>query len=733
MMKKRFLSLLLSFTLLLAVTPAAMAKEDNIRKTHFFTEIDHADIDYDEIEYVHIERKAIMDRIKAVRALLPDKSNTQKAAEEVSAITDMIVEIETMNTLASIRHSQNVLDQDAADELAYTESICAEAIDAYNLLIRDALLSPCAGGLKSEMTEEDIALFSEYTAMTQDQLNMLQKERELETKYEQAAAGITVPYKGKEWTEDSAWLAYVSDTLDADGYQSISQSITEKKNKVLGAIYLELVDLRTKFAKSCGYENYADYAYAEIYGRDYSPADIKPFHQAVKDGGFYEISNELYQRAFAAPDLDVYYGDYANEETLDLVEGYMGKMSSELAEAYDYMHSHGFYDIAEGECKDGTGYTTVLSDYSAPFFFSTPSGFFGDFMRIVHEFGHYNEYYWCYDPYAGNGKSIDISEVHSQGLELLFTHWYDDIFEDSSQFAQDVLMMYLVEGICTGALYDELQQYVYTTDNVTLKQINQKYSQLCSEYGMTGEDSANKMLYDWVQVDHNFTSPCYYISYAVSAAGAFNFWLDAQKDDYFDAVDDYLRFAALPSDVSFQESFTTLGMTDPLSPNYLSELSSTLRSALDLELYELDEMPQDLTGSEWFADIVYELYISGVIEQDAAGCIHPYSKATWNDAASLAAQIRRDIPAAKDGKKEITRLEFIHLLSETFKLGTSKTTPFSDTKDGTAAFLAEKGVISGYADGTFRPNQTMSRAEMWVMFYRTLMYAAEQLLTDLAA
>ena len=733
MMKKRLLSLLLGCALLLALTPAALAAEGNVRETHFFTDRTHTELHYDDIAYVHIELQTILDQIESVRALLPDKANAQKAAEEFAAVTDLLVELGTMDTLAFIRHSRDVMDQEAADELAYTESVHAKAADAYSQLLREALLSPCSGAFRADMTQEDIAYYLEYSALTKQQLDMLQKERDLETKYEQTAAGITVPYNGREWTEDSAQLAYAAGTLDTDGYRYVVQAYVKKQNEVLGAIYLELAELRTRLAKSRGYDNYADYAYAEVYDRDYTPEDIKPFHQAVKDGGFFDASNELYALAFAHPDMGVYYGDYANEETLDMVEGYMGRMSSELAQAYAYMHSHGFYDIEYAAYKDGSAYSTTLTSYGAPFFFSTPTGFFADFMRIVHEFGHYNENYWCCDAYGGDGKSIDLAEVHSQGLELLFTHWYDDIFGESAQFARDVLMMYLIQNIYSGALYDELQQYVYTTDHVSLEQINRKYRQLCGEYGLVDADDPRGELYDWVQISHNFTSPCYYISYAVSAAGAFDFWLSAQKGDYFDAVDSYLRFAALPGGVSFQESFAALGMASPLSPDYLSELSGALRSALRLDERAPAQAPQDLTGSEWFADIVYELYLSGVIETDSNHCIRPYGKATWDDAAALAAQLRHAVPTVKDGGAEITRLEFVRLLADVFKLGTSGNAPFSDTEDGTVAFLAEKGLVSGYADGTFRPDQSMSRAEMWVLFYRVLVYSAEQLLADLAA
>ena len=42
-------------------------------------------------------------------------------------------------------------------------------------------------------------------------------------------------------------------------------------------------------------------------------------------------------------------------------------------------------------------------------------------------------------------------------------------------------------------------------------------------------------------------------------------------------------------------------------------------------------------------------------------------------------------------------------------------------------------VLTGYADGTFRPDQTISRGEMWVIVYRVLNSIASELLEDAAA
>lgn len=733
-MKKRLLSLLLTVALALSFATAALASEsESTRETNFFTDQEHADIDFSEMEYVHIDTKPILDEISAIRSLLTNTANAKEAVDRFTAAVDSFLELITMDTLAYIRQSQNVMDEEAAEELAYCEAASTEVSDALSQLARDALLSPCGEIFKKDMTEEDIAYYLDYSDMSDEQKDLLQQEVALNTKYNQTAANITVEYKGEEWTDNDAYFALAAGALSAEDYDAIAQAFAEKQNQILGEIYMEMVSVRNKIAEASGYDTYSEYAYETTYQRDYSPEDIRAFHKAVKDGKFYQISSNLQDLARAALDSDVYYADYTGDETIKLVERYMGKMSSELAEAYSYMYEHDLYDVKEGEYKDGSGYTTILPSYGAPFFFYTPMGFFGDFSTIVHEFGHYNQFYWVGADVESAAKSHDISEVHSQAMELLFSHWYDDIFEDSAQFCRDYLLANLTQVITEGALHDELQQYVYSTEDLTLKQINQKYRQLCAEYGLIEQDDPREEMFGWVQIPHTFTSPCYYISYAVSAAGAFAFWLDAQEGEYFDAVDGYLQFCALPGELGFQESFEEMDMDNPLSPEYISDLAATLRTALNLDERTASLPPSDLTGTEWFASAAIALYSAGVIEKDENGMIRPRDPALWKDAAALVERLTKDLPETADGEAAITRIEFARLLVESLGLKEAEGTPFTDTDDGAIGALAAMNAVTGYKDGSFHPDQSMSRAEMWVIVYRVLMSAVNEILIGIGA
>lgn len=730
-MKKRIISLLLAVLLALSAAPAALASEAGVRETDFFTDQPHTELDYSDIVYEHIDPQPILDEMDELRSLFADTGNAKAVEERFCAIMDRVDEQTTAYYQIYIQHDRNVLDEDIASELEYATSVAYKLADAVNLLIRDGLRSPCKSVFQDILTEEEAASFLEYEAMTDEQLAMSEQETALVNEYRQTALLLTVEYDGEEWTEDSAYNALLEGEISPETYSEISDAYLREENRVLGEIYLRMVALRKQIAESYGYDNYGDYAYTEIYPRDYTQEEIRTFHQAVKDSHYAEMSDRMADLFYSEINYDFAISEYTGEDTLDLIEPYLGRMSSELVESFRYMRTHHFYDVSASDTKASSSYTTLLPSYGAPFFFLCPIGYAEDFITSVHEFGHYNHFYWHGATWRDSIESNDLSEVHSQGMELLFRRWYDEIFGENAQLLLDYQMFIILSVLPIASLHDELQQYIYATDNVTLEQINQKYRQLSGEYGIVAEDDPREEMYDWVEVPHTFVQPFYYISYAVSASGAFAFWLDAQEGDYNEALDKYLEFAALPNELTFQECFETLGMENPLSPAYLTELAQAIRKATDMDARVAALEEAGPSEGEWYSEAVSALIAADVVEEED---FRPDDPATWSEAARLINVLTKDetLPV-EDGDAPITRGEFAALMAGVVGETPEAPSPFSDADDDSVALLAEMGVIHGYPDGTFQPGQPVSHGEMCVMFYRLLQAIAAPLAEDLAA
>lgn len=81
---------------------------------------------------------------------------------------------------------------------------------------------------------------------------------------------------GRTWTRAQADAAYLVGSLEEDAYLTLVGELAAVRNGVLAPIYLELVKVRNQYAASKGYDDYVQYAYQTVYGRDYTPEEARP-------------------------------------------------------------------------------------------------------------------------------------------------------------------------------------------------------------------------------------------------------------------------------------------------------------------------------------------------------------------------------------------------------------------------------------------------------------------------
>ncbi len=701
-MKKRWLALFLAVVMLFSLSVTAMAAE--VRETDFFDDQWHADVDFADMEYVPVDTEAVLAAMDETRALVEDEANIEAVKEGFLAACDLYTNASTMSTLANIHYSLNVLDE--ALFAAYDEANTARLIvwDGMCALGRDILNSPCAAALDGIVNEEDAEYLREYEDISEEEYALQDEIDALINEYYLAAAvEYSAVVDGVEWTDASCDEAYYDNgEINRDQWIVIGRAVAKEKNAALGEIYLRLVDAYKREAAMNDYDNYCDYSY-ESYGYTFTPEEVNEFHAAVKEkiAPVSEFVSDVYVEKYThLSDYDVVFGDYTGDIALDLMDPYIAALSSELYESFNYMRDHQLYDSGFSEKKRDGGFTTFIAGYKAPYFFNSPSGNVLDFTTAVHEFGHYNNFYWTDGSWYNGSKSIDIAEVHSQALELLFTQFYPELFgEEVAEFLTVLLLDNMIESaIIQGALQDELQQFVFGTEDVTLQQINEKYCSLCKEYLVVSPDDERTEMYSWVDTHHFFDHPLYYISYAVSAAGSLEFWLAAQ-DDYFAAVDDYLRFTAQKMDeYDFQESFEAVGLQSPFSAEFIEALAEKMITVLNsYKTPTAAEYFADVTGEESWYDAVSYLYDNGVLNGVEAGVLEPDGALTRAQASTVLCRIF--------GLTEAQGADYFPDVTE------------GHWYTGMVNCAFEYSLINGFEDGTFRPNDTMSRQDFAVLIY----------------
>ena len=146
----------------------------------------------------------------------------------------------------------------------------------------------------------------------------------------------------------------------------------------------------------------------------------------------------------------------------------------------------------------------------------------------------------------------------------------------------------------------------------------------------------------------------------------------------------------------------------------------------------------DVKAGDWYAEYVTALAGSGVINGYPDGSFRPDGTLTWAQALKLLLCAHGDLKdvtgdswaettmakaaelglcsAGQDGTANITRLEFCKAAAKLFALsGTAQA--FPDCSDADVLALVSAGVINGYPDGGFKPDNTLTRAEISKIIY----------------
>lgn len=491
-----------------------------------------------DIKYEHYDPQPLYDAADEILELA-EAGDTDGVIELYDEMYAEMLYIDSLTTLAMLLSDADIYDEYRSEEYAYMNTLWSEAQDLLLSVGYDLLSTDCADAFTAHIGEDTAELFLWYTPLTQDDLDNSDRELSLIEEYRRQYDTIydtEYLYQSKSWTLEDLYglsgrfLAFKNYDGYLEVYAGLQQALAEK----FAPIYAELISIWQEDARSAGYDSYSDYAYECIYARDYTPDDAQLLCDAVKP-----IARRYY--------ADLYYSDISYEadtvkpvlsadELMTIIGDYLPRIDEALCEPWNALLDRGLYDLASASSGRFTGaYTTTMLYFQSPFLFATLEGNCYDLATLTHEFGHFADFYFTPQTnFFTQTDSIDLSEIHSNGLQALFTSFYDEIYSENADTAEFLNLANLLENIIDGCLYDEFQRRILdTTEPLTAELINSIYTQVCAEYGLYDEQDWDST---WVFVTHNFEQPLYYISYAVSAVPALQLRNMAQDD--FDAAAD---------------------------------------------------------------------------------------------------------------------------------------------------------------------------------------------------
>ncbi len=214
------------------------------------------------------------------------------------------------------------------------------------------------------------------------------------------------------------------------------------------------------------------------------------------------------------------------------------------------------------------------------------------FEDTVHEFGHFSADYHNMLPALYTIDNIDISELQSQGLEILFLPCLQDILvPDGDDAARSVVALWvlsrLLSSVVDGCIFDEFEQAVYADPSLTVADLHRLEAELNAEYGL---DEIYSSDVTWTYIPHLFEYPFYYVSYAASALPILDLYLRSLYD-YDAAVDTYRDITAVSGSTDwFLDVTEESGLCDITDRRDVSRLANSLEAHIDALL---DELPCD--------------------------------------------------------------------------------------------------------------------------------------------
>lgn len=516
---------------------------------------------------------------KELDALLADAKKGKKPVDELlgryQSIQAAYNNADSQMSLSYLLYAMNVKTSEYKDEYADLYARLNELdltmTDASIALLESEKYGAAARAAWGD--EYSDTVFENETLNSIEIQPLLEREQDLTFQYDELLSSFELLDGGRRWTVEALAPAYYAGEIDYDEYVRLYDRYYLELNREAGKLFLDLLAVRDNIAKTLGFGSYAAYMY-ECYDRDYTVVDSRNLQEAVKRyivPVYIRASTESYaDLSDISFDLDIYFVKLQRAAK---------DFSPLLLESLNYMLRNDLYDFDVSTDKMEGSFTTYLSNYNAPFIFSQWEGSSGNVRTVIHELGHFTNYYLNALVGWSVSDPLDLAEVDSQGLELLFLRYYDTFFGKNAKTAAAETLLDAMYAIVTGCMEDEFQQEVYQNPSMTLDEMNELYLRLAGEYGM--QELYGFTGTEWVGIPHTFQSPMYYISYATSMILSMELW-DKSQVDYDAARNAYFAVLQREPYAKLRSTAALNGLSDPLGEGTIEHLADTLAGYFNL-------------------------------------------------------------------------------------------------------------------------------------------------------
>lgn len=544
------------------------------------------ELSFSQVEYERPDGQGVLDLIDKAKEQAENDILPFGMIWTLRKIGDATQEFYSMMTIAQIRNYLDVNDTFYSEEMEYLDTFDARIQNSYNQMfssIENSRFSSIQNMIFGESGAEDLQMSSQ--ASSEEILSLQEQEKKLvaEYYYEYAQATVSTP-EGE----------VLFSSLDSEGQSAYYNQFIQKYNQQFGELYLELVSLREQMAQALGYDSYTQVANLDMLRNSYTREDIKTFREDIKQTiapVYRSYLEDFYRRAENRDQPGYVYllGEQSPvpqgswQETLDQFEQLYQQMSEQTGECYSYLLSHEFIDAEPSQTKANVTFSTLIYSLNTPFLFANMNGSAEDVFSISHEFGH------CFAMWQQlklgsqqEGRSMDVSEIHSQAMQMLTLPYYEIFYGEDAGTARKYDVYTMVAGILTAAMNDEFQEKIYENPQMTVQELNELYKELAMEYGLVVESpyfDMESFSMGWFTTNQYFDTPFYAIDYAFSGCVAMEF-LQMGLEDYTKALETYLSLVQQNSDYDFMTVLEETGLSSPFETEQMEALAQTMEDFL---------------------------------------------------------------------------------------------------------------------------------------------------------
>lgn len=544
------------------------------------------ELSFSQVEYERPDGQGVLDLIDKAKEQAENDILPFGMIWTLRKIGDATQEFYSMMTIAQIRNYLDVNDTFYSEEMEYLDTFDARIQNSYNQMfssIENSRFSSIQNMIFGESGAEDLQMSSQ--ASSEEILSLQEQEKKLvaEYYYEYAQATVSTP-EGE----------VLFSSLDSEGQSAYYNQFIQKYNQQFGKLYLELVSLREQMAQALGYDSYTQVADLDMLRNSYTREDIKTFREDIKQTiapVYRSYLEDFYRRAENRDQQGYVYllGEQSPvpqgswQETLDQFEQLYQQMSEQTGECYSYLLSHEFIDAEPSQTKANVTFSTLIYSLNTPFLFANMNGSAEDVFSISHEFGH------CFAMWQQlklgsrqEGRSMDVSEIHSQAMQMLTLPYYEIFYGEDVGTARKYDVYTMVAGILTAAMNDEFQEKIYENPQMTVQELNELYKELAMEYGLVVESpyfDMESFSMGWFTTNQYFDTPFYAIDYALSGCVAMEF-LQMGLEDYTQALETYLSLVQQNSDYDFMTVLEETGLSSPFETEQMEALAQTMEDFL---------------------------------------------------------------------------------------------------------------------------------------------------------